>query len=458
VDNYLLETMKGASLTLHEPRDEGAVFYFDRPWEGAFCAYCTVISDGGKLRAYYRGKPNTQRDGVGEVTCVAESADGKAWTKPNLRIIEVEGNPQNNAVLASDNFSHNFSPLLDANPKALGSERYKALAGTMVTGLFAFGSADGLQWKKLQETPVLTTNQVPFPYMFDSQNVAFWSLAEERYVMFFRVFKEGVRRVARAESADFVHWKKVELMQYRDAADKETVVEHLYTSQTHAYFRAPHIYVALAARFLPGRQVLTAKEAEAINVHPSYFKDASDAVFMTSRGGNVYQRTFLEGFIRPGLGAENWVSRTTYPALNVVQTGPAEMSVYVNQAYAQPTAHLRRYSLRLDGFSSLRGPYSGGEVTTKPITFAGERLKINFATSAAGSVRVEIQEESGKAVPGFALEQSRELIGNEIERTVSWNDGSDVSAVSGKPVRLRFALKDADLYSFHFDKSTRRAK
>jgi len=340
----------------------------------------------------------------------------------------------------------------------LGSERYKALAGTMVTGLFAFGSADGLQWKKLQETPVLTTNQVPFPYMFDSQNVAFWSLAEERYVMFFRVFKEGVRRVARAESADFVHWKKVELMQYRDAADKETVVEHLYTSQTHAYFRAPHIYVALAARFLPGRQVLTAKEAEAINVHPSYFKDASDAVFMTSRGGNVYQRTFLEGFIRPGLGAENWVSRTTYPALNVVQTGPAEMSVYVNQAYAQPTAHLRRYSLRLDGFSSLRGPYSGGEVTTKPITFAGERLKINFATSAAGSVRVEIQEESGKAVPGFALEQSRELIGNEIERTVSWNDGSDVSGVSGKPVRLRFALKDADLYSFHFDNSTRRAK
>ncbi|HAH43770.1 MAG TPA: hypothetical protein DCM07_02740, partial [Planctomycetaceae bacterium] len=62
---------------------------------------------------------------------------------------------------------------------------------------------------------------------------------------------------------------------------------------------------------------------------------------------------FLSGYITGGIGAQNWVSRTNYPALNVVQTGPAEMSVYVNQDYAQQTAHLRRYSLRLDGFASL---------------------------------------------------------------------------------------------------------
>ena len=80
-------------------------------------------------------------------------------------------------------------------------------------------------------------------------------------------------------------------------------------------------------------------------MNPDYFKDISDAIFMTTRPAEgadhlaVYDRTFPEGFIRPGIGAKNWVSRSNYPALNVVPTGPAEVSIYVNQDYAQPTAH-----------------------------------------------------------------------------------------------------------------------
>lgn len=149
--------------------------------------------------------------------------------------------------------------------------------------------------------------------------------------------------------------------------------EHLYTNQTSPYFRAPHLYVAIAARFFEGRQVLTDEQARAIHVDPAYFRDTSDAVLMTSRGGAVYDRTFLEGYLKPGIGPQNWVSRTNYPALNVVQTGPTEMSLYVNQDYAQPTAHLRRYSLRLDGFASARADAQPGEMLTRPFIFTGNR-------------------------------------------------------------------------------------
>ena len=162
--------------------------------------------------------------------------------------------------------------------------------------------------------------------------------------------------------------------------------------------------------------------------------------------------TVSKTFITGGIGAQNWVSRTNYPALNVVQTGPAEMSVYVNQDYAQPTAHLRRYSLRLDGFASVRADYAGGELVTKPLTFDGSELSINFSTSAAGGIKVEIQDENGKPIPGFTLADAREQIGNEINRIVTWKGGSDVSALSGKPVRLKFVMKDADLYSLQFVK------
>jgi hypothetical protein len=126
------------------------------------------------------------------------------------------------------------------------------------------------------------------------------------------------------------------------------------------------------------------------------------------------------------------------------------MSFYVNRDYAQPTAHVTRYTLRLDGFSSIHAPYSGGEVRTRALIFGGKELEINYATSAAGSIRVELQDASGKPVQGFTLGDSQEIIGDHIARVVVWKSGSSVVALAGKPVRLRFAMKDADLYSIRF--------
>ena len=201
----------------------------------------------------------------------------------------------------------------------------------------------------------------------------------------------------------------------------DTPDEHLYTQQTSPYFRAPHIYVAIGACFMLNRQVLTKEQANKLKVDPGYFKDVSDAIFMTSRGGNGYERPFMESFIRPGIGLNNWISRTNYPALNVIQTGTEEMSIYLNQDYTQPSAHLHRYSLRLDGFTSISAPYAGGTVTTKPFTFSGKKLEINYSTSAAGEIRIEIQDPDGNPITGYTKEESQLLIGNEIERIVSWN-------------------------------------
>ncbi|MGV3723113.1 MAG: hypothetical protein ACO1SX_19610 [Actinomycetota bacterium] len=445
-DRFLIERLEGgARLTLHRPREEAVALEFDQPWEGRFCGYCTVIRDGGKLRLYYRGLPEAGKDGgPNEVTCYAESTDGLRFTRPKLSLFEVRGSRENNIVLANAApVTHNFSPFLDSRPDVPASERFKALGGTQKSGLIAYGSEDGIRWRKLQDAPVITQGA------FDSQNVPFWSPAERQYICYLRTFKRigntGYRWISRAVSKDFRTWSTPTEMSFGDAPP-----EHLYTNQTHPYFRAPHLYVSTAARFFPGRQVISAEQAREINVDPGYFRDTSDAVLLTTRGGERYDRTFLEGFIRPEIGLSNWVSRTNYPALNIVQTGPKEMSLYVQQNYGQPTAHLRRYSLRLDGFASVQSSYGGGELVTKPLTFTGKRLTLNFATSAAGGIRVELQSPDGKPYPGFSLADATEQIGNEISREVSWKGGPDVSALAGKPVRLRFVMKDADLYALQF--------
>lgn len=443
VDRFLVDRLEGgAALSLARPRDEGIVLAFDRPWEGAFCGYATVLQDQGLFRLYYRGLPRAGRDGsADEVTCYAESTDGRHWDRPELGLFEFDGSRANNLVLANQApFSHNFCPMIDPRTEVPAEARYKALAGTGRTGLWAFTSADGLRWQRIGEGPVITEGA------FDSQNVPCWSEHEGRYLCYFRVFKDGFRRVSRTTSEDFLHWTEPELMTY----DDDRPIEHLYTNQTSPYFRAPHLNVGIAARFMPGRRVISAEQAEEIGVDPGYFNDCSDAVLLTTRGGSVYDRTFMEGFLVPGIGPENWVSRTNYPALNVVQTGAHEMSFYANQNYGQPTAHLRRYSLRLDGFAGIRAGYDGGEMITRPLIVDGRALLLNFETSAAGGIRVEVQDAEGTPLPGFALEDTVETIGNEIERAVFWKGGSDVSSLAGRPIRLRFVMNDAGLYAMRF--------
>ena len=93
---------------------------------------------------------------------------------------------------------------------------------------------------------------------------------------------------------------------------------------------------------------------------------------------------------------------------------------------------------------------SGGEIITKPLKFKGHVLSLNFATSVVGEISVEIQNENGKRIVGFGLKDCYPVFGDAIERTVIWKNGSDVSKLAGRKIRLRFVLNDADLYSFQF--------
>ena len=352
--------------------------------------------------------------------------------------------PNNNIVLAnSAPVTHNFSPFLDTNKNTDKIHRFKSLGGTEKSGLIAYSSPDGIIWNKLGTGPVFTKG------IFDSQNVSFWSESENCYICYFRTWTgggySGFRTVSRTTSKDFIEWTDPVKMSFGD-----TPLEHLYTNQTHPYYRAPHIYLGIAARFMPGRKVLTKKEAEILGVNPTYFNDCSDIVIMSSRGGNAYKRTFMESFVRPGIGLENWVSRSNYPALNIVQTSSREMSLYVNQNYAQPTSSIHRYSMRIDGMSSIYADFNGGTLLTKPFVFKGDELEMNFSTSAAGGIKTAILNNDNKAYDGFEMSESIESIGNYINGKVRWKNSKDLSSLEGKIVKLKISIKDANLYSLRF--------
>ena len=475
VDHHLIDQLQGTRLKLHHPRPAEVVIKTDRPWEGEMGFGQTVILHKGRYLMYYQASNKV---------CYAESRDGITWTKPNLGIIEVDGSRANNLVGTSAGeylYAHETEPaarvFLDTRPGVPPAERLRAITlnegesanpseeelsrkfspndrglwqGTP-TDVIPWVSADGKVWKRLGDKPMFRNNIYG---TLDGDFSLFWSETEGHYVMYTRYHTSpnrsvGRRSVARLTAPDLFHWTEFQPMSFGD--DGIIPENHLYINLTLPYFRAPQIYLAFPARLMVGRQSLTEEQARAAGIPEGGEIDCSETVLMTTRGkGTRYDTTFREGFIRPGLGARHWKTRTTYALRGVVPTGENEISMYVTREAGTDSWHIRRYALRVDGFASVNAPYDGGEMLTRLLTFSGSELVLNYSTSAAGSVRVEIQGPSGDAIPGYALEDAQEIVGDEIERLVAWKAGTDVSALAGKPVRLRFVLKDADLYSLRF--------
>jgi hypothetical protein len=462
VDRSLIERMDRVSLKLHEPVSGGVAIKIDKPWEGPANFGAVVLWHGGRYLMYYRAMTLDKADDSGAY-CVAVSDDGVTWTKPKLGLVERAGSRDTN-LIAEDTGTARFSwsgmVWLDAGPGVPENERIKAFTSEALSGvkhsayvdpagpkrLVMYGSADGFTFRKLARQPEILSK---LPNAFDGGNTMFWSEAEQCYVLYYR-FMDGYRTMARTTSKDFLHWSDPVPMTYGD-----TPREQFYTNNTVPYYRAPHLYVALAARFMERRRVVTDAQVKAIGMQTShghsYANDCSDGVLLTSRAGSTrYDRTFMEAFVRPGLGAQNWVSRTNYPLTGIFPFGKDRMMFWVSRHYMQHTWHIERLLLRIDGFASVNAPYAGGEILTKKLTFDGKEMEINYRTSAAGSVRVEIQDADGRALPGFAIADCAEIIGDEIERIVAWKGGADVARLAGQPIRLRFEMKDADLYSFRF--------
>ena len=87
---------------------------------------------------------------------------------------------------------------------------------------------------------------------------------------------------------------------------------------------------------------------------------------------------------------------------------------------------------------------------TKPILVTCKQLVLNNSTSANGSIYVEIQTADGEPIPGYTLRECKLMVGDSLERAVAWDTTDDLSSLSGQTVRLRFVMKDADIYALRF--------
>ena len=478
-DMFLADKTENVKLEMHKPIRKNVAFECDESWEGEHCNYGSLIYDGEKYRMYYRGLGANggvwkTENGSHCVWCVAYSDDGKTYYKPNLGKYEFDGSKDNNIFhMETERFLDNFAVMYDENPDCPADEKYKAFAqyddpdvepinGIKYFSILAYyKSANGIDFEYVRNIDVKGS--------FDSMNYAFWDESIGKYRLYYRTFHildeankieyeaEGhVRGISLATSKDFVNWEIHGDLDYGD--DKLEI--QLYTNNVQKYYRSDN-YIAIPTRYI---------DRSIDDVNYKYLPDLNgfrpmlieregrggtaitETMLMTSRDGHRFNRT-REAFLAPGIECgDNWVYGDGYFARGMIETAsdfkgePDELSLYCVRGYRARPVSFERYTLRIDGFFSWSANFAGGEVLTKPFTFDGSKMSVNFATSALGYLHIVFCDENGNELEGY---DSGRLFGNSIERPCDFE--KSLSDLNGKTVRMKISMKDAQFYSFSIE-------
>ncbi len=475
-DMNLADKIDGVELKMHKPVRKNIALKCDRLWEGEHSAYINFLKVGDTYRLYYRAGghshgPNHPESPARACFCVAESKDGKTFTRPNLGRLEFNGSKDNNIVYIGNGRLDNFSVYYDENPNCPPDAKFKALSQNKTTetpfgGLTYLKSADGYTFE--------VVGLLPIDGPFDSLNLIHWVKETGKYRIYFRNFHspvdnsdiptgkhnlESIRDIRYTESEDFVTWTPQKRVAFTDGRED---IEY-YTNGITKYHRA-NIYFGMPARYvdriaeevnykyLPGlygirHNLLSLPEKRGGSA-------ITDTTLITSRDGYMFERT-NECFMSPGPeNGENWIYGDAEASWGMHETEsdypgePNELSFFSYTGYRCHSVEIVRYTVRLDGLFSWRAGLGGGSVLTKPLTFDGNKLSINFATSGyIGYVRIVICDEDGNEIEGY---DSTTLFGDSVNRPVDFQ--KPLSELSGKTVRLKFDMKDCDLYSFVFEK------
>ena len=471
IDDHLIERMDGLARTLHQPKDISGnpVIAPEHPWEHRRIPFGSVLwfPEERKFKCWYltlniydsrpgfRGYRKEHHIPIHEAAyiCYAESKDGVNWTKPTLRLHEFRGSKENNIVLASpgthfDSVSVMHLPHLKVWPYRMmafiGRWPYRddlvkkkwgdpPPFGIQRHGHYAFGSKDGIHWQMLNEgEPVLRV----------SDRSMFWWDPNKR------IFAGAAKRSHNKKRAQAYAWS-------RDMLNWTVTPDWIHQCDERDH---PGDEGEAAYGFPYGSQWVGFAEMRRVRKGQVGVVDHGTKInweLLTSRDGRKWERPLREMFF-PDAGMNTW----RYQVFKIFANAPIErdgrLLIYYGgktgtvpvETGMKPFQALCMATLRKDGFVSLDARDTGGELVTKPLLFAGRELVLNQVTERGGRLRVEVQDASGKAIPGFRLADCEVIEGDHLQRTVRWK--KPISSLAGRSIRLRLSLKRSRLYSFRF--------
>ena len=463
--------MERVNRVLHYPEraPENPIMKPDMPWEGTVILQPgTVLFDADEhiFKMWYNALPVKDKPDIEEFICYAASKDGIHWTRPSLGIVPFHGSTENNIVLKWCYW--NLAVLKDTQ-ESDENKRYKMAYWNWhdrargASGIWVAFSPDGLHWTVDPNSPVVpsTASGDTFGIMQDPKSRRFW--------LYHKSPMEPLRKVSRLVSEDFVHWHSDQLVlepDERDQPDTEFYglspfpygdaylgylwVLHTYSQQIDIQLvssRDGRVWTRCANRrvFFPLGFVRIDYDNDAfdsemiMSITPPVLKDGMLWMYYT---GYANKHNAREGILNPGGLGNSYVG----------QIGVAKLPP--------------------EGFSSLDAT-SQGHVLTRVLLFEGSKMHVKASLlsltypdhafnkvwselfdnvpDGQGQLRVEVQAPGGRGLPGYAASECLTQSEGNDDYRVSWKGKRDLSELRGRPVRFRFVLSNARLYSFRVD-------
>ncbi|MFP6872770.1 MAG: hypothetical protein VCA55_04600, partial [Verrucomicrobiales bacterium] len=367
---------------------------------------------------------NARPAGREEAMLYATSKDGVRWQKPQLGIVDFQGNRKNNIVCRGAGGSGVIKDQHDPDPK----RRYKVFYCTD-SGYRMRYSPDGLHWGK----------EVALPGVGESDTHAnmIWAPELQKYVGILRHYDNlpvtGNRKIARTESADALKWAK-----------SKTILEGTPLKQLHdmTIFRDGGVYLGL----LGCMNYPSNKSRDGVRQHIELAWSADSYTWhRISPGTPLIGHTPAKA---RQYGAMPYDWGAIFPAAPVILEN--EIRIYYGASdwyfFDWRKGSLALATLRRDRWAGYEPMHmeQPAMLTTSLLRPRG-RLLVSADVSSAGSVSVVILDEGGNQLA--VSEPIRETVTN---REVRWAGGFTFNGSGSARVRFAFKIKKAKVYSFCF--------
>jgi hypothetical protein len=448
VDRLDIERRENVTRTFHSAARYGdhPVLKQEAPWEHSPGMTASVVYDAEErlFKAWYMA--GFYAEGSEHVQCMATSTDGIHWERPKLGLHEALGTKENNIVIPSsyhegkDHWESMLKDPMDPAPQ----RRYKALGWSSydwdgpLAGIYSATSPDGLNWSHTPE-PVFHFHPRPGTKDLGPVGDAQALMIDTRKKRYVACLRGGPTQRLFSVSEDFVMWTppKPCLCQLHE---EETLYNHVgfvYGDQ----------YLGILTHFdrRPTEQTQTLR-------------------LINSRDGENWTRPAAESLIPTGDFA-SWdrfqILLTGAPPIRVgdrlyiYYRGTNRRHAKVEGEFEPRIARdqdIRAMSIglatiRLDGFASMDGSFDGGSFTVRPALLSGESLSVNIKCDY-GQAFVELLDMENRPLPGFTREECAPLSTDSVDARIRWSSGRPLTSLAGQPVKIRFYLYNARLYSY----------
>ena len=494
LDNLIIESVTDVTRRWHSPERVGdrPVLAKSEPWEDLpylSCANYTVIRDSadGLFKCWYEimvGEPDARKMALGMESrmCYAVSEDGLHWEKPRVGI-DVNGRGTN--IVLGDDEAGAHGLMVAEDPYAEENSRFKALFTRMWDHnknrqIVAAHSPDGIDWRVYDELPsvgsagprlcdvhIVSIDPDSREYVAHTRHFLMTAGATksrfDRDVTFSRPYEPDAfasysqRRIWQIRSPDFIHWSEPTLLAAADE-EEDNLDESFYGM---APYRVGRQYIAPLCVF---RAVDNVMQVQLLHSRDGlrWNRAMNRQPFLDHRGQGHWD-AHMVSIVNPPIeiDGELWFfySGTDFHhdwwlvgQREGIDHPEAVDPLGCGAAFGMGVAKLRK-----DGYASLfANLYRQGIVTTRPLISLGSRLSINARCGTGGSIRAEVLNRDGQILGSCNVDRSDAFEADSTDHTMTWNGDPSIPAGRGQNLywrKLRFYLRNAELYSFRFTNS-----